>query len=217
MPILSFDTIVEIQALSNFAHLVEGIIFGLVAIIALTQAWGYFRNGWKQYVWPGLIIFAGLFLFLFLVFHHGLDNVGITWNFILTYPQQQQHLAISILLIIAGVSEILFMTGFSKNFLLKLIWPAALIIIGLLFLIHPQHGTDVAVRLATTIHNFLGTILILTGILRGIDVGSKLSHIRWFSFLWIILLFIVAILLMIYREPEGAYREIPSHYYDISH
>lgn len=52
----------ELRFLSNFGHVVEGILLGSVAVVALAQAFGRLRTGRSRYLWPGLLIAAGLFL-----------------------------------------------------------------------------------------------------------------------------------------------------------
>lgn len=71
----------ELQFLPNLAHWIEGAIIGLVAIIALIQAFGFLNSGLARFLWPGLIFLAGLFLPPYILLHHGLARVGIVWRY----------------------------------------------------------------------------------------------------------------------------------------
>lgn len=81
--------------------------------------------------------------------------------------------------------------------------------IGVLFLLHPQHGTGEAVQMATRIHNWLGIACIASGAVRGLMIRAPRRH-RWARVAWPLLLLSAAVLLLFYREPPGAY-ERDSH------
>ncbi|MDQ3098138.1 MAG: hypothetical protein M3Q44_00115 [bacterium] len=68
----------ELVELSNFAHLVEGVLFGIVAVIAFIQTLGYFNSKRLQYLWPAFVFIAGFFLFPYILLHHGVDELGLS-------------------------------------------------------------------------------------------------------------------------------------------
>ena len=199
-----FHTPQEMQALSNLAHLIEGLILIIVAVIAGSQTSGYLNTGWLRYLWPGLIFIPGIFLLIFLLFHHGLDKIGISWTIMMSDPQQRQHLLMAILLLVAGLAEILYRVEVNPVELWRIIWPIVLVVIGVLFIVHTQHGTSEAVARAVIVHRFLGVSLALTGALKIADLLWT-KQFPWLAYPWILFLFIVAVLLISYREPEGAY------------
>lgn len=196
--VLKLHTPEELVSYSNIAHWIEGGIFITVAGIALLQIFGYWKN--RLYLWPSLILTAGLFLPLF-VFSHHMGELGLAWEATMYDPQQRQHMLIAILLSIAGFSELMYLKyqGFGWRF----VFPVALATIGILFLTHPQHGTSEAIVQATLIHKYLGTILVLSGIFRGAEMLWQ--NRRWLAYPWLVFLIIAAVLLISYREPEGAY------------
>ncbi|MGH9966783.1 MAG: hypothetical protein ACREBG_02965 [Pyrinomonadaceae bacterium] len=51
----------QLQWVSNLAHWIEGGMFGVVAVMALLQAFGRANSKGAQYVWLGLVFIAGLF------------------------------------------------------------------------------------------------------------------------------------------------------------
>ena len=191
--ILQLHTPEELILYSNIAHWVFGAIFLIVSGIALMQALGYWKS--RPYLWPMLVLIAGLFLPVFSFFHHW-NELGFVWQAMIGDPQQRQHLIMAILLGIAGIFELK-----SKR---KLVFPAVLVIIGIMFIVHPQHGAGEAVMRASIIHQYLGVILILTGISRSAEMLWPKR--KWLAYPWIFFLAIAAILLISYREPANAYQ-----------
>ncbi|MDQ3098139.1 MAG: hypothetical protein M3Q44_00120 [bacterium] len=107
------------------------------------------------------------------------------------------------LLLLASTVELLIRSGRVKGIVWSFVWPVTLTVIGILFIIHPQHGTGEAVEQATRIHQYLGTALITSGILRALNI--LFSRYKLLAYGWIIMLAISAFLLAAYKEPEGAY------------
>ena len=205
MQIAPMHTVEEMQAFSNLAHTVEALILGAVAATAFAEALGYVQRGWQRYLWPGLVAFAGFFLVVFMLLpYHGLSQMPAQWDFIFGDRQQQQHMIVAFVAVIAGLAEMRARNDLFLHGKLQLVWPASLILVGLMFALHKQHGTDSAVRQAQIIHTYLGVLLIFTGALRAIQV-VRATERRWLALSWCITLFAAAALLGIYREPAGAY------------
>ena len=195
----------EMRQISNLAHLAEGIVLGTAALIALAQARGLFDEGKQRYAWPTLVVAAGVFLLGYLVIpHHGLENARTQWRFVFGDPQQRQHVMISLLVLVGGALELLATAGKLNGRLWHLAWPAALLLVGVLFLIHPQHGTSEAVARATLVHRILGTTLAGAGIIAGAN-AVRAAHSHALATLWPVALLAASVLLLIYREPSGAY------------
>ena len=194
------------QQLSNLGHKVEGALLLMVAVVALFQAAGMLK---RKPLWPIIIIVAGVFLTGFLLLHHGVQNFKLVWNLITFYAQQLQHLVMAALLIIAGSGELIFRATNVRW--LQFVWPIVLCIIGIMFLIHEQHGSSDAVEWAQKIHKYLGVLLVFVSlsIVANILIGERY---RWLAFLWPILLAIASIFLFLYKEPQGAYQNnAPNH------
>lgn len=200
----------EMRALSNLGHWIEGGILGIVAVIALLQALGYFESGIAAYLWPGLILLAGLFLPPYMLLHHGFNKVDISWRFVMGDPQQRQHFLMAVLLLVAGIAEVIHRIQMLQGQLWQFVWPSVLIVIGVLFTIHTQHGTHEAVSRAVTAHRYLGILLILGGLLKAAEV-LWIQHFEWLAFPWTIMVLASAVLLISYREPEGAYQGTTHH------
>ena len=195
----------EMRQISNLAHVIEGVVVALVAATALAEMAGLVGNGRARYLWPGLVTVAGAGLLLYLVIpHHGLDDTTRQWSFVFGDPQQRQHVIIATLLLIAGVVEILARADRLRGPAWRLAWPAAIAVVGILFLVHQQHGTSEAVARATLVHRYLGAVLVLAGVAAGLDaMRPRRGGVP--GAVWPLALLTAAVLLIIYREPEGAY------------
>ena len=99
---------------------------------------------------------------------------------------------------VAGAAESLRESGPAWAY----VWPAALILIGVMFLVHEQHGTSEAAAKAGWLHRLLGITLIVAGLLKG---GEVITGARLLAMLWPFALLAAAGQLLIYREPAGAY------------
>jgi hypothetical protein len=120
-------------------------------------------------------------------------------------PQQKQHFIMFNLIFIAGVVELLVSLKKVKGKLWQSVWPGMLVIIGHMFLTHPQHGTAQAQAYTIPFHTTLGTVLTITGILKAAEVIWSAKY-KIIAYGWIFFLFISSIMLIFYNEPEGAYQ-----------
>jgi len=193
----------EFRGFSSLGHWIAGYILGAVTVVALIQAFGILKS--KSYLWPAILIIAGFIFIPYSFLHHGLAQLGLVVKVVWLDAQQRQHIIMLFLLFIAGLSEFLYATSKLKNEIWRFVWPTVLTVAGLMFIFHPQHGTAEALAFSQLFHRTLGMVLVLTGVLRGAEIVS-VSKGKWFSFAWIVFLFIAAILLIIYIEPAGAYQ-----------
>ena len=155
-------------------------------------------------MWPILVVVAGAGLSYLVFPHHGLDKAGLQWRFVFGDPQQRQHLVIATLILIAAVIEILGRAGRVHGQAWMLAWPAALAIVGVMFLVHQQHGTSEAIARATMVHRYLGTSLVVADVLAGTSaMRAQRGGVPGVA--WALALLVAAVLLIIYREPTGAY------------
>ena len=200
--ILQLHTPDELIYLSNLAHWIEGAFFAVVVIIAFVQTTGIYRANWLKFAWPSLILLAGLFLPIFSYSHHW-NEMGLAWKATIMDAQQRQHFYIAIIAIIAGAMELYSLKAY--KLWPKMAFPAAFLIIGLLFITHEQHGTSEAVMRAAAIHQYIGISLILASVFRAAEIWTK-GRLKLAAYLWMLFLLIASGLLISYREPEGAYQ-----------
>lgn len=194
----------EMRFLSNLGHWIEGGILAGVALIALLRVSGFLGDTVSKYLWPGFVLLAGVTLAAFMLLHHGLARVGPSWEFVTSDPQQRQHFVMALLLFGAGAAELLRESRGATGSGWGFVWPAVLVVIGILFMVHKQHGNEAAVSWAATVHRYLGLLLVSAGLARAAEVMFN-STARWLAFSWAVLLLLSALLLLAYREPQGAY------------
>ena len=202
---MELQTPEELQWISNVAHWIEGGMFGVVALIALAQALGYAQSKGAQYLWPGLILLAGIFLPAYILLQRGFDGIGVTWNLVTRDPQQREHFLMALLLLAGGFAEVLLRGKKRRSKLWHFVAPTALALIGAMFLVHTEYGTPDAVAEATRKHVYLGSEIILAGLSKAAQVLWE-RKFRWLAFPWIVFLFLAALMLLTYREPPGAYK-----------
>ena len=202
---MELQTPEELQWLSNLAHWIEGGMFAVVALIALFQAFGYLQAKGAQYLWPGLILAAGVFLPLYILLQRGLDGIDVTWNLVVRDPQQREHFLMALLLLAAGLAEVLDRAKLVETKLRKFVAAAAFSAIGILFIFHTEYGTPEAVAESVLKHRYLGLVIALAGLFKAAEVAWH-RRFKWLAFPWIALLLLAAAILLTYREPEGAYR-----------
>ncbi len=135
-----------------------------------------------------------------------LHDMPMIWAHCWSAYQQRQHVVMAVVLVVSGVAE---MVAQSANVQwLGLVWPAGLAVIGVMFMVHTQHGTSLAARRAVFGHRILGVSLVAAAIARAAQVILEESSGLW-AYLWVIILLLVAIQLIVYREPTGAYESEP--------
>jgi hypothetical protein len=196
----------QLQFISNIGHTIEGVLFAIVALIALLQALGYMNRNGAQYMWPSLIVIAGIFLPAYILLQRGFDQIGVSWNVIIHDPQQRQHIFMAILLVIAGAAELAVRSKTVEERPWKFVPPGALLVIGITLLCHTQYGTPEAVAESMRKHHYQGISVILVGLFRVVDIRWRRRN-KWLAYPWIVFLFVAAALLITYREPWGAYRD----------
>ena len=81
-------------------------------------------------------------------------------------------------------------------------------IVGIVLVFHTEYGTPEAVAEAARKHAYLGFVIILVGLLKAAEVLWR-RRFKLLAFSWIALLLAAALMLISYREPEGAYRTTP--------
>jgi hypothetical protein len=121
----------------------------------------------------------------------------------LSDPQQAQHVVMGFLLVFGGSARLCGeATGRVRAASLTL--AACVAAIGVLFLFHAQHGTDHAVMVAMVIHRFLGVTFLVCAA-TGAAFAWGLERRRVLGWVSQLALLAIGVLLLAYREPEGAF------------
>ena len=189
---LASHTAQEMRRLSNLGHVVEGTLLAAVGLLALLATLG--SAEWPNTVYAGLMVAAGVVLLIALYPRHPVSDWGTIWS----DPQQRENTIMAAAVGLAGVAELLARGRSPFGFA----WPAALALIGTLFLTHAQHGTGEAMGRAVRRHRWIGATAMAAGVLRLLSV-IQLGGVsgRW----WPIAVLAVATQLLLYRVPEGAF------------
>ncbi len=198
----------QLRFLSNLAHWIEGALFSLVAIIMLVERIGIIKSPRFRLLWPVILFCAGVFLPLFMLTHHGLGMIHESFHIVTQDPQQFQHLMMSLLLMTAGLTRVLFLKGILKNLFWDLVRPLCFFTMGLMFLMHTQHGTADAVSWAVTVHKYLGVIIMSSSLFQMAAITYHPQG-KAAAFAGAILLLSSGLFLLSYSEPSGAYSGAP--------
>ena len=197
----------EMQRISNLAHVMEGAIIAVAAFVMIAESRGRLRDGAGPLTWPVLLVGAGVFLLGYLIIpHHGIDLAREQWRWVFGDPQQRQHMLLSALVAAGAGAELVWRVHPGRELIWRLGWPATTALIALVFLLHTQHGTDAAVQRATMIHRALGVVLLLSAAFRAAAVLSRTPRrAARLELTAGVSLLAAAVLLIVYREPPGAY------------
>lgn len=182
----------EMRWASNLGHVTEGVLLGTVGVLALLAGLGL--AAWAAVAWPVLLLVAGLLLLLIMYPTHPFAD----WHLIWRDAQQRQHTLLATGAAVAGAAELARPAVPALGY----VWPAIAVGMGILFLIHEQHGTGEAVLRAVWQHRLLGALMVAAGALRFVDL---LTPAPPWAALWPVALLVAAALLFVYREPPGAY------------
>ena len=195
----------QLQFISNIGHTIEGVLFAIVAVIALLEALGYVKSKGVRYLWPSLIVLAGIFLPAYILLQRGIDEIGVSWNFVAHDPQQRQHIFMAFLLVVAGAAELAVRSNKVHVRFWKFVAPSALLVIGVTLLFHTQYGTAEAMAVSMRKHHYQGVTVIFVGFFKFAELLWQRTQ-SWLAYPWIVVLLIASALLITYREPWGAYR-----------
>ena len=205
----------ETRYISNLFHRVEGLLIGSVALVALAQAFVPVLAA-LSLLRPMLVLIAGVSLPLVVLLHRGFLSAATVWRAIAREAQQRQHLYMALLLVVAGSSEVLHSVKSVHQNAWLYAGPLALVSMGVVFVVHHQHGTSEAVAKAVTMHRWIAMSLSVAGALRIADLATEGTTLLRAA--WPIALLAAAGLLIRYEEPAGAFRTegLTTHYMHLS-
>lgn len=173
----------------------------LVGLLTLLEALRGTPRGAMRFMWPALTVAAALLLPLFVIVPSGrpiVDTAATMWR----DPQQRQHLFMAATLLGAGGVELLRRSTRTNH--ASGAWPLALFILGVLLMVHTEYGTPEAVRWARRQHIYQGaSVVIAAGCFAAARLRNRLGRTAVIG--GPLMLLAAAVLLLIYREPAGAY------------
>lgn len=188
----------EIVRLSNAAHVAEGVLLIILAVIFLAKATGRLQKSWQRFLVPIVGLIASLTLAAFLFVDHG-NELAKAWQAIMGDMQQKQHFYMGSLIWLGSIAE--FIAIKRKNKLLRIAFPLAVASIGLLFIFHPQHDLSNLAQRALLIHRVAGGSLIISAVAQAMAV-FKANSKKTLLIIAAVALTISGSLFISYREPS---------------
>ncbi len=173
-------------------HKLAGVLIVLFVVASLVKESGRLRGTWPDYLLPIGVLGLGLFLVLDpIVFHGGgFGAEGL-----------QHQIQGALLLGVAGI-ELARARGTLQHRSFAAVLPIAIMVVGLLFVVHSQHGGgDMVTQLVQ--HRILGATVILAAVVKAAD-SLKLAKGNWASVGWLLLLLAVTFQLFLYVEGANA-------------
>lgn len=192
--------------LAYFSDLGHWIIAGFIVIVLLGSIFDRFKVNrttiFCKYVAPIAFILPGLGLSVVDVIFHSIQDPTAVRYLLTHISQLQQHFFIGTLFIIAGIAEWVRTRG-GKQWL-SFVVPTVMFLIGAIFFFHQQLGAATSVIDSMNWHMFLGAMLILGAVFRGLDI-LFFEEQKWFFVIWVTAILIAIGMMVVYEEPEGAY------------
>lgn len=172
-------------------HKLAGALILTVTLLLGARELGFVRGTWTRSLLSGGVFALGLFLVLDPIVFHGGSFGAEGWQ-----HQVQGALAIAI-----AVIEALRERGTLTARPFALVLPAGIVAVGLLFVLHSQHGGgNMAMQLVQ--HRILGATVILAGVVKAVD-NLKLAKGNWAAIGWLLLLVVASADLFLYVEGGG--------------
>ncbi len=169
-------------------HQIAGAGLAAFALLLLAKAIGLVSGDWPRYILPVSLLVLGLFLVLDPIVFHGGDFGA----------EGTQHQIQGGLMIAVAAVEL----ARARKRLTHRAWgallPIAIIAVGVMFMLHSQHGGG-DMLLQITQHRILGATLILTGLVQAID-SLALARGNWAAAGWPLLVLAVSLQLFLYVE-----------------
>lgn len=173
-------------------HKLAALLILAFVALSLAKEFGWLRGAWPDYLLPAGLLGLGAFLVLDPIVFHG-GSFG---------AEGVQHQGQGALLLLVGGLEVARSRGKLQHRAFGAMVPIAVVAIGLLFVLHSQHGGgDMALQLVQ--HRILGATVVFAGVIKGVD-SLKLAKGNWAAIGWLLLLVAVTIQLFLYTEGAAA-------------
>lgn len=173
-------------------HKLAGALILVSAALLLAKEAALLPQRAAGFILPAAVIGMGLFLVLDPIVFHGGDFGA----------EGRQHQVQGAIAIGVGLVEVLRALGKLQDRVSGVLLPAAIVLVGLLFVLHSQHGGG-DMRSQLVQHRILGSTLMLAGLVLGAD-RLRLARGNWASVGWLLLLLVVSIEFFLYVEGGAA-------------
>ena len=172
-------------------HQIFGVLIAAFAVVMLLREIGSLGGRWAEYLPAAALLFVGALLFADPWLFHGGD-FGV---------EGHQHTLQGLLAVVAGAVEGYRVQRKSEHFLVLLVIPAVLAVLGIGFLRHHQHPTG-DMLLQTVQHRIMGATLLLAAVVK-LAANFRWRNGQWARAGWLLILLTFALQLLLYLEVPG--------------
>ncbi len=169
-------------------HQIFGALIAVFVLIVLLHEIGVIRGRWADYVPAAALLVGGTLLFLDPWLFHGGDFGA----------EGHQHTWQGLCAAAAGVLEAYRVHRRPDHWLLGLVIPAVLAVLGIGFLWHEQHETG-DMLLQTVQHRLMGATLLLAALVK-LAASLRWREGQWSRAGWALVLLAFALQLLLYVE-----------------
>jgi hypothetical protein len=199
------------QLTSEHVHWILGALIATVSVLQLLYESRVISTPHVRYAVPLVLFALGLETFVDPILH-GPAMVH-------SPHETRQHVAMGVLAFATGAVEFLRLKARLRHGAWGLLFPAALGIVGVLFLFHSQHGGPVPVLALIAQHRFMGITLLLASVLKAL-AETPSDKAKAFNISWMALLLLFGFELLFYTEGRsifGGTIHVPSSQAGSSH
>jgi hypothetical protein len=173
----------------ELVHKLFSVALLAVVLPALLHAMEVIHGRWPSYLIPAALLLVGGMLILDPVLFHGGDFGA----------EGFQHQVQGVALAAAGVVESLRARGTLRGRSFAFLLPLIVIAVGVLFVVHSQHGSGAGAACQLVQHRFLGTTVIGAGLVK-LAAAAGRTRGNWADVGWLLLLVLTAVQLALYSE-----------------
>lgn len=186
----------QLRRASEAAHRLMGAGLGLVTTLAALDERMADRIALAHWGWPVGIFLLGLVIGVLFV-----SRVK-SWKEPTrpAAPDWRRQVLIALLLLVAGVFEVMAAGGWVTAAEWRYAWPLVLFAIALLLITYPEHGTREAQLASGTFHQLAGLTVGIGAMLAGLEAVRPALP---FATLWAVALLVAGVELVLYREAPG--------------
>jgi hypothetical protein len=173
----------------ELVHKLFAVALLVVVLPALLHAMEVIHGRWPTHLIPAALLLVGGMLILDPVLFHGGDFGA----------EGFQHQVQGVALGGAGVVEWLRTSGKLRGRWFAVLLPLVVVGVGLLFVMHSQHGSGAGAACQLVQHRFLGATVIGAGLVK-LAAASGRTRGNWADVGWLLLLVLTAVQLSLYSE-----------------
>lgn len=144
-------------------HLLPGLAVIIVALLAILHEGGFAKAAWLKYVLPVALVLLGLQG----IFDKLMHGAAAPKDYA---TETAQHMTQGAIILMAGIAEVLRARGVTARRSVAMVFPIALLLVGVMFILHAQQGSGAPMLVMLVQHRAYGLTLIMAAAARAITV-----------------------------------------------